>query len=156
MMATIKVNNQKEFSERIAQFEMMGFKTSSMVDDIAILKKKNYNIILLIILILIYIIPGILYYLLSSTDEVMIIIDKNSSTNIPTNDIVQNATLDNNKTCGSCGAIIDDDAEFCSKCGEKFVKELAAAESSTETCGSCGAIIDEDDAVFCPSCGEKI
>ena len=155
MMATIKVNNQKEFSEKIAKFEMMGFKTSSMVDDIAILKKKNYNFILFLLLILIWIIPGLLYYLLSSTDEVMIIVE-NSSTNIPSKDIVQNAPVDNNKTCGSCGAVVDDDAEFCSKCGEKFVEELAAAESSTETCASCGAVVDEDDAVFCPSCGEKI
>ena len=51
-MATIKVNNQKEFSEKIAKFEMMGFKTSSMVDDIAILKKKKEFLVLVNILIL--------------------------------------------------------------------------------------------------------
>ena len=54
----------------------------------------------------------------------------------------------NTKTCQSCGAVISGDAEFCSKCGTKYV---APAE---RICPSCGAIITGDD-MFCQKCGAK-
>lgn len=54
----------------------------------------------------------------------------------------------NTKICQNCGAAISSDAEFCSKCGEKYV---APAE---RVCPSCGAVITGDD-MFCRKCGAK-
>ena len=45
--------------------------------------------------------------------------------------------------CKKCGFILDDDAQFCSKCGTKVV---------AFRCQTCGKIIP-DDSSFCPICG---
>ena len=48
------------------------------------------------------------------------------------------------KKCKKCGAIFEDDFEFCSKCGEKLEK--------AGTCPRCGSTVSPDDA-FCGHCG---
>lgn len=55
----------------------------------------------------------------------------------------------NTKTCQSCGAVINGDAEFCSKCGTKYVAPVS------KVCPSCGAILKED-SLFCTKCGQPV
>ena len=50
------------------------------------------------------------------------------------------------KKCIICGALLEEDAVFCSYCGKKI--EL-------HTCPNCGAEI-EDDSVFCSKCGMRL
>lgn len=66
------------------------------------------------------------------------------------------------KLCVSCGAEIDKDQLFCSKCGAK--NEIpseppmaAAAETAatTATCPACGSVIQQG-AAFCTNCGAKM
>lgn len=52
------------------------------------------------------------------------------------------------KICQDCGAEIDGNAEFCTKCGSRYIPPKPKA------CGSCGAILGEED-MFCPKCGTK-
>lgn len=72
------------------------------------------------------------------------------------------AEVKGTKQCVGCGAEMERDQVFCSKCGAK--NELAAApvaqqESAQEpaavACPACGAILEAGSA-FCTSCGAKI
>jgi len=49
--------------------------------------------------------------------------------------------------CGKCGALMDQDAKFCPKCG--------ASQVVGTPCPSCGATVPTD-ATFCPKCGAKM
>ena len=48
--------------------------------------------------------------------------------------------------CGKCGALMDQDAKFCPKCG--------ASQVVGTPCPGCGATVPAD-ASFCPKCGAK-
>lgn len=52
------------------------------------------------------------------------------------------------RKCDACGADIPWNAEFCPKCGAKYV------EKPVKKCQNCGAVIS-DDSVFCSKCGTK-
>jgi predicted RNA-binding Zn-ribbon protein involved in translation (DUF1610 family) len=70
--------------------------------------------------------------------------------------------LNDLKKCTACGAEIDEEQTFCSKCGAKQearvappVAETAAAEDSPKKqCTACKQEIRQDQ-VFCPHCGAK-
>ena len=62
------------------------------------------------------------------------------------------------KSCISCGAEMDRNQVFCSKCGTR--NELTAApeqepQQETATCAACGATLAAGSA-FCTSCGAKV
>lgn len=46
--------------------------------------------------------------------------------------------------CRNCGAMLGEDAKFCSQCGEKVIR-----------CSACGALLEEN-AKFCSQCGTKV
>lgn len=46
--------------------------------------------------------------------------------------------------CRNCGAMLGEDAKFCSQCGEKVIR-----------CNVCGALLEEN-AKFCSQCGTKV
>ena len=52
------------------------------------------------------------------------------------------------KQCHHCGASLDNDALFCTSCGNKV-------GASGRSCPSCGAPLDED-SLFCAECGTRI
>ena len=56
-------------------------------------------------------------------------------------------------TCDGCGAEVDEDAEFCPKCGAKF-DEVETDEDEVE-CSKCG-IINDSDNKFCKKCGQEL
>lgn len=49
--------------------------------------------------------------------------------------------------CQECGSQNDADAEYCSKCGTKLMKE--------KTCTECGNKLNDGD-IFCSKCGKKV
>lgn len=55
-------------------------------------------------------------------------------------------------TCKNCGAINDNGAGFCIKCGKKLEQDIAV--SHFKTCSSCG-MENKEDAAFCIGCGNK-
>lgn len=65
------------------------------------------------------------------------------------------------KLCSGCGAEMEKDQLYCSKCGTKSDVSApgAAAEpaqsAATATCPACGAVIPAD-SLFCTGCGAKI
>jgi len=72
------------------------------------------------------------------------------------------------KTCTFCGAVLNDDAVFCVKCGAKaevkpvppeddFVADvdIVVEQSVKKTCKVCGMTLDNN-AVFCTGCGTKV
>lgn len=73
------------------------------------------------------------------------------------------AELKGTKQCIGCGAEMDRNQLFCSKCGTKneAVPDSATAEEeqvqqpATVTCPACGAAINAG-AAFCTNCGSKI
>ena len=52
------------------------------------------------------------------------------------------------KKCEACGAMLEDDVEFCGQCGAP-VKKLET--STVKVCKNCGAILKED-SLFCERC----
>lgn len=52
--------------------------------------------------------------------------------------------------CVHCGNQLDEDAVFCTRCGERIADKL-----HNNYCANCGEKL-EDDAIFCTSCGSKI
>lgn len=54
------------------------------------------------------------------------------------------------KKCVKCNAELENDAEFCSECGEK-----QPVLNTSPTCPKCGSPVEEG-AEFCPECGQKI
>lgn len=50
--------------------------------------------------------------------------------------------------CTKCGAILKDDAKFCSECGTKL-------EMKVRTCANCGAVLEEG-TKFCAECGRPV
>ena len=70
---------------------------------------------------------------------------------------LQLASLDDKITCANCGASNDKNAEFCSKCGAKIERPVAAAEvePAGNVCGNCGAEL-ADGASFCEKCGTAV
>jgi predicted amidophosphoribosyltransferase len=58
------------------------------------------------------------------------------------------------KTCGKCGhPALDDQAQFCNRCGAVVPKERKPA---FPVCPGCGAIVSDELAQFCNRCGIKI
>ncbi|MBR1853310.1 MAG: zinc ribbon domain-containing protein [Lachnospiraceae bacterium] len=70
------------------------------------------------------------------------------------------------RRCPECRTLLTLESRFCNMCGVKLVdlnenKDDSQAEAPAETpkmepkkCAFCGAAM-EDDAVFCPECGQK-
>ena len=54
--------------------------------------------------------------------------------------------------CRKCGASIQEDANFCLKCG---VAIEAASADAEKCCWKCGARLQHD-AEFCPNCGVTV
>ena len=59
----------------------------------------------------------------------------------------QSGLADLKQHCPYCGAVLNDDSLFCTKCGKELPKRIA--------CPHCGASMNEGDA-FCPNCGKSI
>lgn len=56
--------------------------------------------------------------------------------------------------CENCGAVLIENAKFCTVCG-KPVQKPVPAEGSENKCPICGATISEE-LSFCTSCGTKL
>ncbi len=65
----------------------------------------------------------------------------------------------NMKQCTGCGAELERNQIFCSKCGTRNdvqpAAEAAPASSASITCGACGAALQAG-SVFCTNCGSKV
>ena len=58
------------------------------------------------------------------------------------------------KTCGNCGhAALDDQAQFCNRCGAAVPEERKPA---FPVCSGCGTVVSDEQARFCNRCGSKI
>jgi len=58
------------------------------------------------------------------------------------------------KTCGNCGhAALDDQAQFCNRCGAVVPEEKKPA---FPICPGCGMVVSDELAQFCNRCGAKI
>jgi DNA-directed RNA polymerase subunit RPC12/RpoP len=58
------------------------------------------------------------------------------------------------KTCGKCGhAALDDQAQFCNRCGAAVPEDKTPA---FPVCPGCGAVVSDELAQFCNRCGTKI
>jgi predicted amidophosphoribosyltransferase len=58
------------------------------------------------------------------------------------------------KTCGKCGhAALDDQAQFCNRCGSSVPEEKKPA---FPVCPGCGTIVSDELAQFCNRCGTRI
>lgn len=61
--------------------------------------------------------------------------------------------------CKKCGKVLPDSAAFCSKCGEKVIKETGILEKNASVnelvCPNCGKTFELDN-VFCDECGFKL
>lgn len=58
------------------------------------------------------------------------------------------------KTCGICGhAALDDQAQFCNRCGAAVPKEKKPA---FPVCPACGSVVSDELAQYCNRCGAKI
>jgi len=58
------------------------------------------------------------------------------------------------KTCGKCGhAALDDQAQFCNRCGAAVPETKKPA---FPVCPGCGTVVSDELAQFCNRCGEKI
>jgi DNA-directed RNA polymerase subunit RPC12/RpoP len=58
------------------------------------------------------------------------------------------------KTCGKCGhAALDDQAQFCNRCGAAVPEEKKPA---FPVCPGCGTVVSDELAQFCNRCGTKI
>lgn len=114
--------------------------------------------------------------LIISLITLMVLLIKNKK--VLKNNSVSNGMKKNSKfRCSECGALVDENADFCPKCGEKFedkenIKESVSKPKNDKKlkkedkknvkkkktlkfkCSECGALIDED-SEFCPNCGEK-
>lgn len=65
--------------------------------------------------------------------------------NNETDETAQSSSKQSGKFCSGCGAIVPDEAMFCSKCGQKLNK----------ICPNCSVPLNSD-AEFCHKCGTKI
>ncbi len=64
------------------------------------------------------------------------------------------------KQCTGCGAELERNQIFCSKCGTRnevphTAEPAQQAAPSSITCGACGATLQAD-SVFCTNCGSKV
>lgn len=82
-------------------------------------------------------------------DMVNFIVDAQNSISQIQTEIV---ALDNKYICPTCGAGIPETSKFCSSCGAKFEKPVAAPVQ--QKCPQCGTDI-ENGAKFCTSCGAR-
>lgn len=57
------------------------------------------------------------------------------------------------KTCNNCGAQMDSDQIFCSKCGAAKGKETR--KGGKKICFNCGSVFPGD-SIFCTNCGNKL
>lgn len=57
--------------------------------------------------------------------------------------------------CKGCGAICDEETNFCDNCGAMLSTEQQAAPQDL-ACTSCGMAYDDPDARFCEECGEPL
>lgn len=58
------------------------------------------------------------------------------------------------KTCGKCGhAALDDQAQFCNRCGAVVPEEKKPA---FPVCPGCGTVVSDEFAQFCNRCGARI
>jgi hypothetical protein len=58
------------------------------------------------------------------------------------------------KTCGKCGhAALEDQAQFCNRCGAAVPEERKPA---FPVCPGCGTVVSDELAQFCNRCGTKI
>lgn len=51
------------------------------------------------------------------------------------------------KKCPNCGALVNEEHLFCTKCGNKFPQG--------NVCPHCGALVKDGD-LFCRNCGKKL
>ena len=71
------------------------------------------------------------------------------------------AEIRGTKQCVSCGAELEKNQIFCSRCGTKndtapaAASEESAQQAAAETCPACGAALTAGSA-FCTGCGAKI
>lgn len=58
------------------------------------------------------------------------------------------------KTCGKCGhAALDDQAQFCNRCGAAVPEKK---KSAFPVCPGCGTVVSDELAQFCNRCGTRI
>ncbi|MDD1682830.1 MAG: zinc ribbon domain-containing protein [Methanoregula sp.] len=58
------------------------------------------------------------------------------------------------KTCGKCGhAALDDQAQFCNRCGSAVPEEK---KPGFPVCPGCGTVVSDELAQFCNRCGARI
>lgn len=63
--------------------------------------------------------------------------------------------LESVKRCRKCGAVLSDDAMFCSACGALAIDEGEELPDNMTKCAQCGAVTAKD-ANFCTGCGAAI
>lgn len=70
----------------------------------------------------------------------------------------QQALLKNGARCVACGALVDQDASFCTSCGADLTKKEPETPAQTDdgkiTCPGCGRSVDP--TAFCIYCGTKL
>ena len=57
-------------------------------------------------------------------------------------------TRNEGRQCANCGALLDDDDDFCPECGAQYIPP------KKKICIKCGEELDADED-FCPYCGQK-
>ena len=60
-----------------------------------------------------------------------------------------------NWTCPKCGAVLDEDALFCTSCGTKRPEQESDVKEEVSFCPECGAKLVPG-AAFCERCGARI
>ena len=68
--------------------------------------------------------------------------------------------LDVKTVCPHCNEEIEENTNFCPECGEEIEEKSKPKNTSNNKdkkyCPNCSEELDEEDAVFCSNCGEKI
>lgn len=94
--------------------------------------------------ILVIIVSAVMYYMIYKMD--LPVVSASYGQNIQTSNQMSK------KKCTSCGAMVNEDAKFCSKCGYTFEKK--EENSQKVFCSECGAELNPD-MQFCTECGSK-
>ena len=68
--------------------------------------------------------------------------------------------LQKKTVCPHCNEEIEDDTNFCPECGEKIEEKVKTKKISNDKdkkyCPNCNEELDEEEAVFCSNCGQRI